>query len=645
MKLCNPLKSMTWNSLLRRSSRRTRRRRTSFAPLSLGAEVLENRQLLSNVNLSVVAGAITLTATDGDDHSVDVHRVDSTNVEFDPFNGTQITYLGVAHSSSFDVAIPTVASVKVKLGTGYDTYDIHNLSVLGNITFCGNKAGEAGDDLEVFSDDSDMTIGGSVIFKVLNQHGGQPETDDDSFQEVFTDSTGNLTINGSIIVIESGTVYNETDVATDYFGDLLVKGSIFITQTGNGNHENFIETDEGDLTVWGLISFYETGTNYHENDVNTDGDGNLTVGLGIFNTMLGGDDQEFFVFTDGSGNLTVNGLVTSFIKSSGYQDSEVFTESGSGNLSVAGIIITELCTTDESDAFVHASSSGNLNVGLLGVTITDSGTGSHFNEIYTDNTGSVFIKGSVVVTDLGSGANESEFEIEARGEEEEFGGGNITICGSVVYSNALNKAGHDDVFIDADTSDGSGVVTIKGAVTLLLAHNAADGNRVEMGGDFDESETQVTIGGPVLITSGAGTDDIEINSVLFNSLVTINTGTNPVPGEESTGDEVEIAGSQFNGAVTIIMSGPGAAIEVNSEFKDDTGFPPTVFNGPFVAIMRGPGASIFLSNDSDSGTPVVFNSIFEVIGGIGGFPAGTVFIQGPVHFAFSPILINFDEVS
>src|SRR5262249_34586977 len=153
---------------------------------------------------SVVAGAITLTATDGEDHSIDVHRVDPTNVEFDVFDGTQITYKGTVHTSDFDVAIPTVTSVKVNLGTGYDTYDIFDLSVLGNITFQGNIAGEAGDDLEVFSDDSDVVIGGSVIFNVLNQNGGQEETDDDSFQEVFSDSDANLTINGSIIVKESG---------------------------------------------------------------------------------------------------------------------------------------------------------------------------------------------------------------------------------------------------------------------------------------------------------------------------------------------------------------------------------------------------------------------------------------------------------
>src|SRR5579872_5209728 len=109
MKLRNPLRSWNWNSLWRPRNR-LRRRRPVQAPMFLIAEVLEQRQLLSgpNVNLSVLAGAVTLTATDNSDHSISVHRVDSTNVEFDVSGGTQITYLGTVHTTSFNVAIPTV---------------------------------------------------------------------------------------------------------------------------------------------------------------------------------------------------------------------------------------------------------------------------------------------------------------------------------------------------------------------------------------------------------------------------------------------------------------------------------------------------------------------------------------------------------
>src|SRR5579872_4299310 len=99
MKLCNPLKSLTGNSILGRSTRRLRRRpRVSGRPWS--AEVLEQRDLLAaNVNLSVVAGAITMAATDGGNHGVAVHRVDPTNVEFDTSAGTQITYRSEEHTS------------------------------------------------------------------------------------------------------------------------------------------------------------------------------------------------------------------------------------------------------------------------------------------------------------------------------------------------------------------------------------------------------------------------------------------------------------------------------------------------------------------------------------------------------------------
>src|SRR5438094_239097 len=115
MKLVNPLKSLTWKSLFRPSGRRLRRARSAFTPFgSFAAEILEERALLSNSNvaLAVSSGAITLTTTDnsGNSAGVAVHRVDATNVEFDLLNGaTQITYLSVVYTSSFTVAIPSVA--------------------------------------------------------------------------------------------------------------------------------------------------------------------------------------------------------------------------------------------------------------------------------------------------------------------------------------------------------------------------------------------------------------------------------------------------------------------------------------------------------------------------------------------------------
>lgn len=587
MKLRNPLTSLRWN-LLRRPGARLRRRRPARAPACLAAEILEQRQLLSaaNVNLSVLAGAITLSATDNNNHSLAVHRVDSTNVEFDVSGGTQITYLGVVHTSSFNVAIPTVLSVTANLGGGFDTYNIFDLSTLGNVTFNGHLGGEIGDDLNVYSQSANVVIGGSVVFNVGNQTGvltGATASPSplapaaSSFEDVFS-CTGNLTVNGNITVTESGAAGNEVDVFTN--ATMSWESLTPMTTMGSGN-----------LTVNGSLLLNQSGTGNKENDIYTDGPGSLTINGGVSITQSGSGDHSSQIYTAGGGGITI---------------------------------------------------------GFGGVFISDFGSGDHTNRIYTTSSGSILIKGSVSVFDSGTAFN--EFDIQASNTVD---AGDVTIGGSVYYSNALNTTGHDAVVITADTGDGSGVVTINGALTLLLSNNASAGNFVQLGGDGDESETQVAIGGPVLLTSGAGADDIGIDSVLFRSMVTINTGTNPasIPAMASTAsplidsvsaDFLSIEGSTFNSLVSISMFGRGAMIDVNNV----SGTLPTVFNGPVSIFMQGPNAAIFLSNGIPDGTaPVVFNSTLTVTGGIGGFPAGTLFIQGPVHFAFAPLLINFNEAT
>ncbi len=584
MKLPNPLRALSWNSLRRPGIRRRRPVRT---PTFLAAEILEQRQLLAgpNVNLSVLAGAVTLTATDSGDHSINVHRVDSTNVTFDVSGGTQITYLGVVHASSFNVAIPTVTGVTVNLGGGFDTYNIFDLSTLGNITFNGHFGGEIGDDLNVYSQSANVVIGGSVIFNVGNQTGGSmtPASrptplawgeGERSFEEVFT-CTGNLTVNGSILVTETGAARNEVDVFTNAS---MPWGPVPMSSMGTGN-----------LTVNGSLLLNQSGTGDKENDIYTDGPGNLMVNGGVSITQAGSGFHGTFIDTDGSGNLTI---------------------------------------------------------GFGGVSIFDSGSGEHANEIYTSSSGSILIKGGVSVNDAGTGS--SEFDIESSNVEDD---GDVTIWGSVSYNNAFNTTGHDLVNITAHTSGGSGVVTIRGALTLLLSNNSSQGNVVTLGTQFNDPVTQLTVGGPVWITAGAGADDILFACVLFQSSVSVNMGTNPatLPGapvgapltDSVSADFLNIDGSTFNGLVSISMFGPRAELDVNHEI----GFPPTVFNGPVSVFMQGPDARIFLSNGSDSGTPVSFNSTLTVIGGFGGFPAGTLTIFGPVHFAFSPILFNFAQTT
>src|SRR6516165_2588797 len=92
MKFCNPLKSLTWNSLFQSSRNRRMRRRPTYAPLPVAAEVLEVRSLLSsgNVTASVVGTALTMTSDNNGDHGVECYRLDATHVEIDGDSGTTI---------------------------------------------------------------------------------------------------------------------------------------------------------------------------------------------------------------------------------------------------------------------------------------------------------------------------------------------------------------------------------------------------------------------------------------------------------------------------------------------------------------------------------------------------------------------------
>src|SRR5438046_2731296 len=128
MKLSNPLKTLTWDSLFRSSRSRLRRRRTSYAPVNLAAEVLEERALLSGGNVTALAtavagvGSLTLTSDSGDNTAY-VYRLNSTTVEVDGIGGTTIN-----NATFATFALSTVTGITVNLGSGYDTYTIYSPS-------------------------------------------------------------------------------------------------------------------------------------------------------------------------------------------------------------------------------------------------------------------------------------------------------------------------------------------------------------------------------------------------------------------------------------------------------------------------------------------------------------------------------------
>ncbi len=234
MRLRNPLKSLTWSLLFHQSSRsRVRRRRPSYAPIGIAAEVLEVRAMLSsaNVTAAVSGTALTLTGDNNGNHSVDVYRKDSTHVEID---ATAVgTTINGAASAVFTLS--SVSGITVNLGSGYDSYYIFSnpgdpaLNVgAGGITFQG--AGGTGDHLDVFNNTANpmsilgnVTVQGKTPGSALNESGSIG-----SALDLYTAGSGTLTVNGSVRVSQNGTGPGGqlANIFTEGAGNLSILGAV-----------------------------------------------------------------------------------------------------------------------------------------------------------------------------------------------------------------------------------------------------------------------------------------------------------------------------------------------------------------------------------------------------------------------------------
>lgn len=664
MKLCNSLKSLSWSSLLRRSAYRLRRRpRTWGGPWS--GEVLEQRALLAaNVNLSVVAGAITMSATDGGNHSIGVQRVSSTDVEFSAGLGSQITYLGLVHTSPFDVAIPVVLGVTVNLGTGNDTYSIHNLSTLGNITFNGNSAGERGADLNVFSDASNMFIGGSVIFNVGNQTGVP-----DPSQNVFTNGTGNLTIAGSILVTESGPAPDSTSVFTNSTGSLQVFGSVLIDQSGNstGGKSVSLFAGGGSVTVSGLfrsihtgngtcsfslfsnaagnvsvgaVAISDSGDGAHSHSIFTNGTGNLSVALGISINDSGTGGHSDSLFTNSSGKLTVGAGVTLSDAGNGGHSESIFVnadgdltiglglavndsgtglhsfslfDNGSGNLAIVGGVGLNDSGDGSHSESIFDDGAGNLAVGAGGIAVNDSGSGPHTDSVFNEGTGTFSILGNLALTGTTT-ANQIQQTVFTTGP------GSLTVAGMIFLKSTTSGTGpvsSNEVFSDGGTVSAFGISIIDTGSQAQQNFVVSNAGTVAIG-----------FGGVTINGSGSGFHDNRIAAgTAVGSAITIAGSVVVIDSATGTGNEsLDIDGSTLiGGSLLVTMNGPEAIITMNDESGQGT----VEVRGLFSATMTGSSPRILVADDEGSGaSPVRFDSGVMLVGGFG---AGAVFEYDPAN--------------
>lgn len=314
-------------------------------------------------------------------------------------------------------------------------------------------------------------------------------------------------------------------------------------------------------------------------------------------------DNHNEVFTISSGSLLTTGLIK--INTANDSVSSIITKnatytkgSTSGTLAALGIVITDAGSQKQEN---YAFSDGAaITIGPLGITIIGSGAGYHDNEIYTESSSSpMTIAGPVTVIDTGTG--HSYFEIEA-----DAANSPIMVGGSVSYDNHLNTTGRSNVKIVGSTDDANSILTIKGSVIVTLAQTSGtavdnDGysyNAASIGEDEGTNGLGfgAVVNGLAIITGSGGQDKVYIEEAQLKLGAIINTQGNPSPGA-TWHDELEIDGSAFGSTVLVVMSGPNAEIDINN----GKGFQPTVFSGLFEAIMTGPNALIVVADGSGNG--------------------------------------------
>lgn len=467
MKLVNPLKLLTWKSLFRQSGRRLRRARSAFTPVgSIAAEILEERALLSNSNvaLAVSSGAITLTTTDnsGNSAGVAVHRVDSTNVEFDLLNGaTQITYLSVVHTSSFTVAIPTVASITVNTGAGSnDFFDIYDVNTTGNITVNGKSTGITAAtyaDVHIHSETATMTVGGSITanlgsqkteFEVysdgpaMNVTGsiqvteGGAGTHVNDFYGVNNSALGGaLTVGGKVVVTASGTGHKTTDFYVDFDlgGSVLVNGNATVSDTGTGA-ETF--KFEGGASVNGNLSFSHavaTGATddvqigLHVGDVFSGAGAVVVKGILTINLCSTSNGSGNHVMLGGDGDGSVEGSTTELTV-----NSTAILNGGTGAdlITIDNVIFRNTVTVDTKTnpaAGAHDTIHINGSEFDLPVTLTMSGRNAEIDISDSSGYGQTKFKNSIKATMPGPG---DTINLNSAGTGIAFGS-QITITGNL----------------------------------------------------------------------------------------------------------------------------------------------------------------------------------------------------------------------
>ena len=272
---------------------------------------------------------------------------------------------------------------------------------------------------------------------------------------------------------------------------------------------------------------------------------NLTVGLGT------GNDTVTITGLSVSGNITINGQASGI--------ANITIHAGSPAVVIGGSIQANLGS--EAVTFgLYGSTNGGGSLKVSGsVNINEAGAGNHQVNIYgppanNPTGGQLVVTGNVSVVDAGNGISGLHID------------DGVTFGGNVSFDNSANTVNADNVQMFSN-SNAYGTTSIAGSLTLALSQLVSQNNSVLVQG----FGTPLVVTGAASITSGGGADTIQLLNDWFKSTADIATGTIL----STSPNLLTIDSSRFDGATTIVMSGPNSELDLGTNLQ----YGATVFNG------------------------------------------------------------------
>ena len=368
-------------------------------------------------------------------------------------------------------------------------------------------------------------------------------------------------------------------------------------------------TDINDVEV----SIYRSGTNVvFEGGQNT----TITLGTSVRATQtisLATANSLTLNLGRGISKVSVEGLsLTGDLRlnngTNGVTGASIVTvNAGATNTSIGGSIVANLGSTNSIfNLYGSRNFGGNMTVGGS-VQITQAGAGDKQVNLAgplanNPSGGRLTINGDVNVLDTGNGY--SGLHVDA----------GVTIGGGLSFDNSLNTVNGNAIEI-LSNSQSFGTTSIAKTLTLKTSKALYEGSTVQI----EAIGTPLAVGGIATIATGSGADVVELRNTRFVNTLALNVGSSP----DYARDLMQIDGSTFTLGVTLTSSGSEARLNIGT----DLAYAPTVFNSTLSVYMNGPAAEIYLSNAGALVPMFVAKSNLSLIGGT---PAGTYYVQGPI---------------